>query len=102
MNKLTAAIDILRELNGPADTITEQGKYDDAIRILEAAEKVDRDNAEWNLEEAFSHGREHVEMMAPYKEDHNLGNYNRAEQEITALIESLPEPDRIEINRRNE
>jgi hypothetical protein len=64
-----------------------------AIRILEVAGKVDRENALWNIDEAFSQGRGHVEMMAPYRADHNLENYNRADKEITALLESLPKPE---------
>jgi hypothetical protein len=64
-----------------------------AIRVLEAAGKVDKENALWNIDEAFSQGRDHVEMMAPYKEDHNLENYNRADKEITTLLEALPGPE---------
>jgi hypothetical protein len=62
-----------------------------AIRVLEAAGKVDKENALWNIDVAFSQGRGHVEMMAPYRADHNLKNYNRADKEITALLESLPD-----------
>ena len=62
-----------------------------AVRILEMAGRVEKENALWNIDEAFSQSRDHVQMMAPYKEDHNLENYNRADKEITALLESLPE-----------
>jgi len=60
--------------------------------LIEAARGVDKENAEWNMAEAFSQGREHVEMMAPYREDHNLGDYNRAENELNAMVAAIPEP----------
>ena len=78
MSKLTAAIDILRELNGPADTITEDGKYDDALRILEAAEGVDRNRA--------------ITALTWIPMDHCPSG-------LRALIESLPEEETKEISK---
>ena len=72
---------------------TKLGGISIAIRVLEAAGRVDKENALWNIDEAFSQGRGHVEMMAPYNADHNLDNYHRADKEITALLESLPEKE---------
>jgi hypothetical protein len=58
--------------------------------ILEAAESVDKENAIDYFLEGMSQGRDHVEVMSPYREDHNIKNFDRARDEITALLESLP------------
>ena len=73
------------------DDTSGQHRHDFAINVLKAAGRVEKENALWNIDEAFSQSRDHVETMAPYKEDHNLENYNRADKEITALLEALPE-----------
>jgi len=93
-NPFDAAITILREflgvrtLNGiPFDGAS----LVPALNVLEAAGKVDKDNAAWNMGEAFSQGREHVETMAPYREDHNTVDYDRAEHELNALLSALPD-----------
>lgn len=89
-----AAIEVLRPYE---KLVSVGGKLEASVRVtikvLEAAGKVDKDNALWNLDEAFSQGRGHVEMMAPYRNDHNVENYDRADKEIGALLESLPEKE---------
>ena len=83
------AIDLAMEYGGYWERHTDELTV--AKRVLEAAGKVDKDNAEWNMGEAFSQGREHVETMAPYREDHNTADYDRAEHELNALLAAIPD-----------
>ena len=80
MTKFTAAINILKELNGPTDTITENGKYDDAIRILSAAEKIPAQQVLSALES----------IPTPNSSNQNVV-YNGLIDFMRTLIESLPE-----------
>ena len=87
MSKLTAAIDILKELNGPADTITEHGTHDNAIRILEAAEKVDRDHCIRILDTLHRFYTENGPCLGGRERISHDGIILK----LRALIESLPE-----------